>query len=260
VLVKIRAQRLAMIQRAADEGSAVMVHSSNSSSDIIAENDNPKTSNEALADVSLWGPSLGSGRKYLGGAMTAAKDAIIGVPACASAVVRLELASGAVSYLPGPKMRGRFKWLRGVLARDGAIFCIPACADSVLRIGPNGEVSTIGRGVLPRGEWLWHGGALGRDGNIYAIPANAERVLKIEPESLRVSLIGPALQAGVKNKWYGGIMARDGSIWGMPYNASAALKVVPATGEVREVGSCAHAASNARPPLLSAAPRLRARA
>ena len=61
--------------------------------------------------------------------------------------------------------------------------------------------------------------------------------MTVRQATRRVSLIGPVLQPGVKNKWYGGIKALDGSIWGMPYNASAALRIDPASGEVRELGS-----------------------
>ena len=190
------------------------------------------------AVVELWGPRLGTGRKWLGGAFTQSGDALYGMPSHARYVLRLDLANGEVRALPGPTLMGKFKWLRGVRAADGSVYGIPACGVGVLRISaePECAVSVIGEDVLPRGEWLWHGAQLGRDGSIYAIPANAERVLKIEPSTQTVSLIGPVLQPGVKNKWYGGISAQDGSIWGMPYNASAALKIVPETGEVREVG------------------------
>jgi streptogramin lyase len=189
--------------------------------------------------VELWGPSLGTGRKFLGGAFTIDGTALLGVPSHADAVLRLDLQTGAVSKLPGPRITGKFKWLRGVRAADGSVYCIPACGDGVLRISADQkQVHTLGRGdPMFEGTWLWHGGQLGSDGNIYAIPANAERVLKIDPVTQTVTTIGPALQVGVKNKWYGGIMGEDGSIWGMPYNASALLKIVPATGEVREVGS-----------------------
>jgi len=195
----------------------------------------------APATVQLWGPQLGSGRKWLGGAFTQSGDALYGMPSHARYVLRLDLASGEIRALPGPPLMGKFKWLRGVRAADGSVYGIPACGVGVLRIGPEPEceVSIIGEDVLPASEWtewMWHGAQLGADGNIYAIPANAERVLKVEPATRRCSLIGPPLQPGVKNKWYGGIMAQDGSIWGMPYNASAALKIVPSTGEVREVG------------------------
>lgn len=189
--------------------------------------------------VELWGPSLGPGRKFLGGAFTIDGSALLGVPSHADAVLRLDLHTGAVSKLPGQRITGKFKWLRGVRAADGSVYCIPACGDGVLRISADqSQVHVLGRGdPMFAGTWMWHGGQLGSDGNIYAIPANAERVLKIEPATQTVTTIGPALQVGVKNKWYGGIMGEDGSIWGMPYNASTLLKIVPATGEVREVGS-----------------------
>lgn len=199
----------------------------------------PETSGPSTARISLHGPRLPGGRKFLGGAFTADGQWLIGVPACTRHVIRLEVATGAVSTLPGGEGRiphGKFKWLRGIRARDGSVFCIPACGNGVLRISPAGEVSIIGAGTLPRDEWLWHGGALAPDDCIYCIPANAPRVLRIDTVACTVSLIGPVLQPGVRNKWYGGIKAHDGSIWGMPYNASSLLKIVPSTGEVLELG------------------------
>ena len=161
-----------------------------------------------MATVEIHGPKLPGKRKYLGGAPTLEGDALLGVPAHATAVLKLELATGAVTLdesgnLRSPRTRdGKFKWLRGVRA-GSAIYCIPACGDGVLKIEPaTGEQRVLGRGELPTGEWMWHGAALGRDGNIYAIPANAERVLKIEPAPVdRVSLVGPRLHPGLKNKW-----------------------------------------------------------
>jgi DNA-binding beta-propeller fold protein YncE len=193
----------------------------------------------APAHVQLCGPPLGTSRKWLGGAFTASGNYLLGMPSHARHVLRLNLLTGNVDWLPGAPLHGKFKWLRGVRAADGSVYGIPACGDGVLRISPEPEceVSVIGRGAIPSGMWMWHGAQMGNDGNIYAIPANAERVLKIEPATQTVSLIGPVLQPGVKNKWYGGISGSDGSIWGMPYNASAALKIVPETGEVREVGA-----------------------
>lgn len=169
------------------------------------------------AQVSLHGPRLPGGRKFLGGAFTADGQWLIGVPACSRHILRMDVSTGQVSTLPGGEgriPRGKFKWLRGIRARDGAVFCIPACGDGVLRISATGEVSILGVGALPKGEWMWHGGALAHDDCIYCIPANAPRVLKIDTVQCSVSLIGPDLHLGVKNKWYGGIKAHDGSIWG----------------------------------------------
>lgn len=182
-----------------------------------------------------FGEKMPGPHKWLGGATTADGTVLLGVPSNAERVVRVDLTTGAIE-LTAHAPRGRFKWLRGVRARDNSVYCIPACADAVLRIAADGSVTELGRGILPVGEWKWHGGALGGDGCIYAIPANASRVLKIEPATGTVSLIGPELQPGVHNKWYGGILAADGTIWGVPYNATSALRIDPASGEVSEVG------------------------
>lgn len=192
-------------------------------------------------DVRLWGPVLRGTHKYLGGAPTASGDALLGVPAHARDVLRVNLADGSVTCLAARARRGHYKWLRGVLAGDGAIYCVPACAPSVLRISPDGVLTELGAGTLPAAnahEWRWHGGALGSDGNLYAIPANAERVLRVIVATGRVELIGPPLCPGLKNKWYGGIRGADGCIWGVPYNAPSCLRIDPARGgQVDMVGS-----------------------
>ena len=200
----------------------------------------PSCAAQSVARVSLHGPRLPGGRKFLGGAFSADGRWLLGVPACTRHVLRLDVTSGCVETLPGGEGKiphGKFKWLRGIRAADGAVFCIPACGDGVLRISADGEVTILAVGTLPRDEWMWHGGALAADGCIYCIPANAPRVLRIDTVACTVSLIGPELQSGVRNKWYGGIKAHDGTIWGMPYNASTLLKIVPSTGEVVELGS-----------------------
>ena len=197
------------------------------------------------AHVSLHGPSIPGSRKFLGGSPNLEKTALLGVPANHRYVVKLDLTTGHVSTLPTAVPRGKFKWLRGVLASDGSIFCIPACADCVLRIHADGAITTLGHEAVAEaastgpGEWLWHGGALGSDGKIWCIPANASRVMCIDPLAGVASLVGPVLHAGLTNRWYGGIKALDGAIWGVPYNAPSALKIVPATGEVLEVGTLA---------------------
>lgn len=158
-----------------------------------------------MAQVALVGRRLPGARKYLGGSPDLSEEALVGIPSHASAVLRVQLPSGHITLLPKLPLpssrtrRGRFKWLRAVLAPDGSIFGIPACADCVLRISRDGSCETFGGELissLPPGEWMWHGAAVGRDGNIYAIPANAERVLKIEPKERRVSCIGPRLYPG----------------------------------------------------------------
>merc|ERR1711965_473378 len=60
------------------------------------------------ARVELWGPQLGKGRKYLGGAFTVDGTALLGVPAAAESVLRLDLETGSVTMLPGPRLPGKF--------------------------------------------------------------------------------------------------------------------------------------------------------
>mgnify|MGYP007125967703 CR=1 FL=1 len=83
----------------------------------------------------------------------------------------------------GPELPGKFKWLRGILGRDGACYAIPCHAEQVLRIRAplDGETEPRVDLVGPKlpGLWKWHGAAVGGDGHIYGVPAHARRVLKI---------------------------------------------------------------------------------
>jgi hypothetical protein len=151
------------------------------------------------------------------------------VPANADYVLRIDTTTGDVSRMPVPLLseRCRFKYLRGERAADGRVFCIPACASFVLVLDPATGVTA--RLPLPEtcGEWQWHGAQLAADGCMYAVPANAGRVLKIDPSSDAITLVGPELEPGVRNKWYGGLRALSGDIWCMPYNASRLLRISP---------------------------------
>ena len=65
-----------------------------------------------MATVEIHGPKLPGKRKYLGGAPTLEGDALLGVPAHATAVLKLELATGAVTLdesgnLRSPRTRDR---------------------------------------------------------------------------------------------------------------------------------------------------------
>ena len=88
--------------------------------------------------------------------------------------------------------KGKFKWLRGIVAADplhgadAAIYALPCNASAVLKIVPRtGSVSTMKEWVDPlsgkrkvnpvlSGVFKYHGGVLAADGNIYAIPATGE--------------------------------------------------------------------------------------
>lgn len=66
---------------------------------------------------------------------------------------------------------GRFKWLRGIEAKDGCIYAIPSNALQVLRIDPalniqekNGTDQVKTFGGPWQGTWKWHGGVLAADG------------------------------------------------------------------------------------------------
>ncbi|KAL3929300.1 MAG: hypothetical protein SGPRY_002017 [Prymnesium sp.] len=191
-----------------------------------------------MAQVALVGRRLPGARKYLGGSPDASEEALVGIPSHASAVLRVQLPSGHITLLPKLPLpssrtrRGRFKWLRAVLAPDGSIFGIPACADCVLRISRDGSCETLGRDLissLPPGD-KWYGGIKADDGSIWGIPYNAPRALKIVPETGEVSEVGHFGWQGWK--WHGGL--RSGRyIIGIPSHSDFVLRIEPACDEVR---------------------------
>ena len=63
--------------------------------------------------------------KYLGGTFSKIDSAVYFVPGHAKRVLRYHLPTGTLSYHT-PKsglMDGKYKWLRGVTAKDGCIYC-----------------------------------------------------------------------------------------------------------------------------------------
>jgi len=61
-------------------------------------------------------PVMGQ-EKYLGGVL-GSDGKVYGIPGNAKRVLRIDPDSSEVSYI-GPSFGGKYKWLRGVLAKDG---------------------------------------------------------------------------------------------------------------------------------------------
>ena len=86
----------------------------------------------------------------------------------------------------GPELPGKFKWLRGILGRDGACYAIPCHAEQVLRIRPplKGDKEPLCDLVGPKlpGLWKRHGACRGpRDGINLRDPADLHESLEIRP-------------------------------------------------------------------------------
>jgi hypothetical protein len=120
----------------------------------------------AIAILSPDDPPLLGQDKWLGGMPSPDGSYIYGVPGTAPQVLRITVENGMMDFI-GPKVKGKFKWLRGLeipphmLKNDdtypkGVCLALPANADSILEINPHTqEVSTFG-GPFP-GCWKWHG-------------------------------------------------------------------------------------------------------
>jgi hypothetical protein len=129
----------------------------------------------AAVDVSQLAadPPLLGQDKWLGGELSPTNGCIYAVPGSAPNVLKItppkprrssvssslsdsvdddSESSPSLSLVPLPRAclgsslsNGRFKWLRGVAARDGCIYAIPANATAVLRIEPSD--AAVGRGA-----------------------------------------------------------------------------------------------------------------
>jgi hypothetical protein len=146
----------------------------------------------------------------------------------------------------GPKLPGKYKWLRGIVIDDGrkkVVYGLPCHADTVLRI--DAVTNQVTKIPIPyesfysdpglaqqqrKQEWKYHGGTIcPLDGKIYAIPQSALHVLCIDSISETVTFIGPALEG--RWKWYGGVVgADDSAIYGIPHDSAQVLRIHPDTG------------------------------
>lgn len=186
----------------------------------------------------LWSREKLTGQSlYLGGEEGCDKR-IFCIPGHALQVLVIDTKTDEV-YPIGPKLPGKFKWLRGVLNADkDVVYGLPCNSDTVLRI--HVPTNTVTKIPIPYEEfynnkeeakhqrampWKYHGGSmLPTDGCIYAIPQSAWHVLKIDPETDTCTLVGPTLKG--RCKWYGGVIGKqDHALYGIPQNASSVLRI-----------------------------------
>lgn len=185
----------------------------------------------------LWCDGLSGQSLYLG-AEIGSDGRMYCIPGHAERVLVCDPSTDELQ-LVGPRIPGKFKWLRGI-RRGDCIYGLPCHADEVLCINvPTEEVTTIpidyesvyqdpieAREQRAM-EWKDHGGNTSPiDGCIYCIPQSAKHVLKLDPKTGETSLVGPALPG--RYKWYGGVVGRqDKAIYGIPHNSSHVLRITP---------------------------------
>ncbi|KAH8044051.1 hypothetical protein JL722_14872 [Aureococcus anophagefferens] len=202
----------------------------------------------ALEDVSLIGDVPAGGWKWHGGCVTA-DGCVWGIPSNSASVLKIAPKSGVggadvVATVTGPNnlpLRGgrhrtddKYKYLGGVVAKDGRVYCIPSDADRVLRIDPaTSEATYVGLDLShladgqSRGQNKWQNGyCAAADGCVYAIPLKCETVLKIDPTKPPddcVSTVGgpfPGL-----NLWEGGVVGLDGAR--APLKCDRVMRIAP---------------------------------
>ena len=183
------------------------------------------------------------GWKWHGGCV--GPDGVIyGIPAHANTVLKIEPGDiPRLSEIGGPlrtgkhRTDGKYKYLGGVLGKDGCVYCIPSDSDYVLKIDcATDEVREVGESL--EGERIvqnkWQNGFLGHDGVIWGIPLKSETVLTVIPSEVpggdpTVKTVGGPFKG--LNKWEGGVMSADGKMMCMPLNHKSVLEIDPFRGE-----------------------------
>jgi hypothetical protein len=201
-------------------------------------------------ECTLFGSFPEGGWKWHGGCV-GADGSIYGMPAHANTVLKIIPGdTPRLSEIGGPlrtgthRSDGKYKYLGGVLGKDGCIYCIPSDADYVLRINcATDDVREVGASL--EGEKIvqnkWQNGFLGQDGVIWGIPLKSETVLTIIPSNEpgcdpTVMTVGGPFRG--LNKWEGGVMSADGKMMCMPLNHKSVLEIDPFQGHApRVVGS-----------------------
>jgi len=172
------------------------------------------------------------------GAVKARNDCIYSLPAHANSVLKIDPNTMQVSEIGQGNFTtgrhrsdGKYKYLGGVMGKDGCIYGVPSDSDYVLRIDPKTDSceevgSSLHEETIVQNKW--QNGFLAEDGTIYGIPLKAETVLCIRPTDhgdVNVSTIGgPFLGL---NKWEGGVMGTDGACYCMPLNNKRVLRIAP---------------------------------
>ena len=191
----------------------------------------------------VFGSFPEGGWKWHGGCV-GVDGAIYGIPAHADTVLKIVPGDDPKMMEIGGPLRtgkhrtdGKYKYLGGVLGKDGRVYFVPSDADYVLQVDcATDEVREVGASL--EGEAIvqnkWQNGFLGHDGVIWGIPLKAETVLTIIPpdepgKEPVVKTVGGPFKG--LNKWEGGVMSACGKMMCMPLNHKSVLEIDPHVGE-----------------------------
>lgn len=136
------------------------------------------------------------------------------------------------SWVSFPSVNSSYKWIGGVLAKNGKIYCIPHYAPVILVIDTATDTAT----TIPAesGNLKWFGGCLAPNGKIYCIPHTSSKVLVIDPETDETHTF--SAMSGDR-KWAGGILGPDGKIYCIPCQEYRIGVIAPETESVETFGN-----------------------
>ncbi len=136
------------------------------------------------------------------------------------------------SWISFPSVNSEYKWIGGVLAKNGKIYCIPHYAPVILVIDTATDTAT----TIPAesGNLKWFGGCLAPNGKIYCIPHTSSKVLVIDPETDETHTF--SAMSGDR-KWAGGILGPDGKIYCIPCQEYRIGVIDPETESVETFGN-----------------------
>ncbi len=136
------------------------------------------------------------------------------------------------SWISFPSVNSSYKWIGGVLAKNGKIYCIPHYAPVILVIDTATDTAT----TIPTesGNLKWFGGCLAPNGKIYCIPHSSGKVLVIDPETNETHTFSAM---GGDRKWAGGILGPDGKIYCIPCQEYRIGVIDPETESVETFGN-----------------------
>lgn len=136
------------------------------------------------------------------------------------------------SWVSFPSVNSSYKWIGGVLAKNGKIYCIPHYAPVILVIDTATDTAT----TIPAesGNLKWFGGCLAPNGKIYCIPHSSGKVLVIDPETNETHTF--SAMSGDR-KWAGGILGPDGKIYCIPCQEYRIGVIDPETESVETFGN-----------------------
>ena len=180
--------------------------------------------------ITIIGPDLGLGWKWLRGAMT--DSGVIYCPPYLSNnrhILKIDTNTDMVTVLNANLLLLEEDWVLGLsirmwescaLALNGCIYCMPADGCRILKLDPNNGdpiISNVGHD-LGRGINKYKGTVVGIDGCVYGIPYKSKRILKYDPINNITSFVrnlNIALFVGNLKCSGNGVLGRDGCIYAL---------------------------------------------